>query len=397
MTFSKQTLSLFFNTRPTILQVIPSLKSGGAEVEALEIGKAILKAGGKSIIASKFTTIPESLRSEGIELINLPLDTKNPIQIFKNVNLLKNLILKEKVDIVHARSRGPAWSAYHACRSAGIPFLTTYHAAYSSRTIFKRFYNSIMARGHRVIAISQFIQGHIVKEYSTYRWFDSTNLRLIERGINLNHFNSSTVSSEQVEKLMKKWKIPSHTRIILLPGRISKSKGQDLLIQALSLLNHNNVTVVFMGSSDGHEAYQDKLSQLATSLGLEEKIKWASASSDYALIATAYKAADIVVCPSFTPEGFGRVMAEAQAMRKPIIATNHGASSEVIEDGITGWLISPKSPNSLAQALDTALTLPQAKLNEMGKKGRERVKKLFSKDIMASKTIEVYQELLMLK
>jgi glycosyltransferase involved in cell wall biosynthesis len=377
--------------RPTILQVIPALESGGVEIETIEIANAIIAAGGKALIASRPGKLANNPLTRGIELKNLPLDTKNPFQIYKNTKLLKDLILKEKVDIVHVRSRAPAWSVYKAARDLNVPFVTTYHAAYSSKTIFKSSYNSIMAKGDRVIAISQFILDHLTEKYSKKAWFDPSKIRLIHRGVDFHYFDPSSISPQDVQQLREKWGISPDTRVLLLPGRISRTKGQDLLIKALSLMKHVDVTTVFVGSAQGHESYRDSLLHLASSLGLKDRVKWMPPCSD---IAVAYQVADMIVCPSLVPEGFGRLMTEAQAMKKPIIASDHGAAREVIADRGTGWLTPPGDARALAHAIDYAFNLPQKSIDEMGTKGRARVEAYFSKEAMSSKTIALYQELL---
>lgn len=375
------------------MQVIPALKSGGVEIETLEMAKAIVLAGGRALIAANIEN-NDSLLSNApsdVEFINLPLNSKNPFQIAKNTALLKELIQNEKVDILHARSRAPAWSAYKASRSLGIPFITTYHAAYSSKTVLKTFYNSVMARGDRVIAISQFIADHLTNKYKTYSWFDPSKIRLIQRGIDIHYFDPSTISQERLNHLREKWTIPPHMRLILLPGRLSRSKGHQVLIQALSLMKHTNVMVMFVGSIQGHESYHNQLMQEVSSLDLEGRIKWSPPCPD---LAAAYALADAIVCPSLVPEGFGRVIAEAQAMKKPIIASNHGAAPEIIEPGITGWLTSPGDATTLAQTLDEVMQASQEDLDIMGDKGRERANLYFSKESMAAKTIDVYKEFL---
>lgn len=377
--------------RPTILQVIPAFESGGVEMEALEMGNAIVKAGGRALIAAKLGKMANDPLAKEIELIDLPLNSKNPLRMIHNTKLLKKIILKEKVDIVHVRSRAPAWSAYKAARSLGIPLVSTYHAAYRSQTIFKTFYNAIMAKGDRVIAISQFILDHIMEQYSEYSWFDPSKIRLIHRGIDLHYFDPSTISSEQVERLRESWGLSPEARILLLPGRVSKTKGQDLLIEALSLMKHVDVVAVLVGSAQGHESYRDNLLQFASSLGLEGRVKWMPPYHD---IAVAYQLADVILCPSLAPEGFGRVMIEAQAMKKPIVAANHGAAREIIEEGVTGWLPPPGNPQALAHTLDEALNLSQNQLLEIGEQSRARVISQFSKETMAFKTLAVYQELL---
>lgn len=375
------------------MQVIPAWGSGGVEIETLEIAKAIVSAGGRALIAAKVTNndeMPSEISSE-IRFINLPLNTKNPFQIARNTTLLKEIIQKEKVDILHARSRAPAWSAYKAAHSLGIPFITTYHAAYSSRTVLKTFYNSVMARGDRVIAISNFIQDHLIKKYQSFSWFDPSKVRLIQRGIDLHYFDPSVISQERVNHLRESWGIPPHMRLILLPGRLSRSKGHRVVINALSLMKHGNVMAIFIGSAQGHESYRDQLLQEASTLDLAGRVKCFPPCPD---IPAAYALADTIVCPSLLPEGFGRLMAEAQAMQKPIIASNHGAACEIIEPGITGWLIPPNDPAALAQALDETLQLSPDLLIKRGKIARERIKSYFSKESMFSKTVAVYNEFL---
>ncbi len=380
-----------FKTRPTILQVVPALGAGGVEIETIEIAKAILKAGGRALVASSTPLEKLTDIQEKIEFYQLPLNTKSPLQLCKNVTLLKDLILKEGVDIVHARSRAPAWSAFKAARALNIPFVTTFHAAYGSGSIFKKLYNSIMARGDRVITISHFIQNHVIQKYKPFSWFDSSKLRHVERGIDVHYFDPDAISHERLNRLRKSWGITPGTPLILLPGRVTRKKGQDLLIKALSLMEHGGVTVMLLGSAHKKEDYLQSLLQYASSLDLEGRVKWMPPCPD---VPAAYQLADVVVCPSLTEEGFGRVVAEAQAMKKPIIVSGHGAALEVIEEGVTGWSFSPGDPEALAQKLDQVLNLSQKERQDIGEKGRARVLAHYSTEIMGSKTIDVYKELL---
>lgn len=378
-----------FKSNPTILQVIPALTSGGVEIETIEIAKAIVAAGGRAIVVSG--TEENMIKEEGIEFRTLPLNTKSPFRISQNVTHLKNLMLQEKVDLVHARSRAPAWSAYKAARALKVPFVTTYHAAYSAGSMLKTVYNSIMARGDRVIAISRFIENHVIEKYKKFSWFEAAKIRLIERGIDLQLFNPATISKERVTSVQEEWGILPSSRVILLPGRISRKKGQEFLINALSRMKEKDVILVLVGSAQGHEAYRDFLLQYADSLGLEERVKWVHPCSD---LPAAYQLADVIVCPSLLPEGFGRVIAEAQAMKKPIVVSKHGAGPEVIEEGVTGWSIAPGDADGFARVLDDILGLSPARLKDIGKKGRERVEMYYSRERMGSKTIAVYKELL---
>ncbi len=386
--FLKETFSSL-KTKPTILQVIPALISGGVEIETLEIAKVIVAAGGRAIIVSGVKK--DDIKAEGVEFRTLPLDTKNPFQIARNATLLKNLILKEGVDLVHARSRAPAWSAQRAARAANVPFVTTYHAPYASGSMLKVFYNSIMARGDRVIAISRFVEHHIIEKYKNFSWFEPSKIRLIERGIDLQLFDPHKISKQRVESLQKAWGVGEGRRLILLPGRISRKKGQELLMNALSRMKEKKVALIFAGSAQGHESYRDFLLTYAASLGLEDRVKWIHPCAD---LPAAYQLADVIVCPSLLPEGFGRVVAEAQAMKKPVIVSNHGAAREVIEDGVTGWATPPGDAEALAHVLDEVLSLPPEQLKAIGDAGRARVEAYYSDEIMGSKTIAVYKELL---
>jgi glycosyltransferase involved in cell wall biosynthesis len=384
-------LSQSFKTRPTILQVVPALGAGGVEIETIEIAKAILKAGGRALVVS--STPAEKLLDiqEKIEFHQLPLNAKSPLQLCKNVKLLKALIIKEGVDIVHARSRAPAWSAFKAARSLNIPFVTTYHAAYGSGSIFKKLYNSIMARGERVITISHFIENHVIQKYKQFSWFDAGKLRHVKRGVDVHYFDPDAISQERLNHLRKSWGITPGTPVILLPGRVTRKKGQDLLIKALSLMEHGGVTVMFLGSAHKKEDYLQSLLQYASSLDLEGCVKWMPPCPD---VPAAYQLADVIVCPSLAEEGFGRVVAEAQAMKKPIIVSGHGAAPEVIEEGVTGWSFTPGDPVAFSQKLDEVLNLSPKELETIGEKGRARVLTHYSTEIMGSKTIDVYKELL---
>lgn len=376
-------------SKPTVLQVIPSLGTGGAEIEAREIAAAVVKAGGRALIVSGTSSPP--LETRGIVYHSLPLRTKNPFQMIHNVGRLKNLIQREQVDLVHARSRGPAWSAYYAARSLGIPFVTTYHAAYKSRSRLKTWYNSVMARGDRVIAISSFIQRHILSRYKGKPWFKEERVRLIERGIDLDFFSPDHVTEERLTHLRKQWGLdPSH-RFLVLPGRLTRSKGHEVALEALADLKTQNVDLLFVGSDENHEPYRRSLLERAAVLGLQDRVKWFPPSPD---LPATYRLADFILCPSAVPEGFGRVVAEAQAMGKPVIVSAHGAAPEVIEEGVTGWSFPPNDPKALACLLERLLSFSPHQLKEIGEKGGTRVKTLYDQRVMEEKTMAVYNELL---
>lgn len=375
--------------QPTILQVIPGLGTGGAEIEAQDIAAAVVKAGGRALVVSGTSSLPQDTR--GIAYHYLPLRTKNPIEMILNIRRLKKLMKKEQVDIVHARSRGPAWSAYYAARSLNIPFVTTYHAAYKSRSRLKTWYNSVMARGVRVIAISPFIRGHIVKQYKGQPWFKETNLRLVDRGIDLDFFAPHTVTQDRLEHLRALWGLDPTHKLLVLPGRLTRSKGHQVALEALAHMKTQNVDLVFVGSDENHEPYRESLFEKAAALGLKDRVKWFPPSPD---LPATYLLADIIVCPSAVPEGFGRVVAEAQAMGRPVVVSSHGAALDVIEEGVTGWSTPPKDSAFLADLLDKILSFSSQTLKEIGEKGRLRAKTLYDQRLMEAKTMAVYNELL---
>ncbi len=380
-----------FPKQPVILQVVPNIKGGGVEAGTLEVAKAIRNAGGKAIIAANIKNAELANQEKEIEFVRLPLDTKNPLKLLTNISKLKNLIKEKNVDIVHARSRAPAWSAYFACKALNVQFITTHHAAYSSKTIFKNFYNSIMVRGHNVIATSEFIYKHIENSYSNKKWFDKSKIRLINRGIDLSVFDPALTLDSKSKAMKESWGFSPNTKIILMPGRISNRKGQDVIIKALHLSQRKDTAVILIGSASGHERYKKRLLKYASSLGLRERVKWISHTHE---MTTAYNCSTIVVSASRLPEGFGRTLAEAQAMEKPIISSDHGAAREIIEENVTGWFFSANDGLELAQTIDKVLEMPQTMLNKIGKEGRKRVELLFTSEQMCSKTVQLYKEIL---
>lgn len=251
-----------------------------------------------------------------------------------------------------------------------------------------------MVRGSYVIATSEFIQDHIISSYERYPWFNKSKIRLIPRGIDMDFFNPYQTKEADAKKLKKSWGFAPHTKIILMPGRISDRKGHSIIIRALKDMKSKNTALVLLGSDRGHEGYKGNLLKLATSLGLQERVKWVAHTDE---MASAYKCATIVVSSSKLPEGFGRTLAESQAMKKPIISADHGPARELIEDGVTGWLFPPNNPKELAKILDKALNLPKEELERMGNKGRERIEDKYTSQRMCGETINLYRDILLEK
>lgn len=380
MNFSQET-----SKKPVLLQLLPSLYSGGVERGTIEIAEAAAKSGFKSLVASSGGTMVNQLAEVGAEHIELPINSKNPFKIRSNVKKIKAVIDEHDVDIVHARSRAPAWSGYWAAKKAGCHFITTFHGFYSTKGLFKKCYNSVMTKGEKTIAISEFIAEHIKKNYHP----NPENIAIIYRGVDLKHFDPSQITDDNIAEVKKKWQIHENNPIIFLPGRITRWKGQDFLIRAINELKDLKFYCVIAGDYSDHKTYYNELLNLAKKMGLEEKMRIVEHIED---IPTAYAASDIVVSASLEPEAFGRVAIEAQAMGKPIIATNIGGSRETIIDGKTGKLVDKNNIEDMAEALRYYLQATDKE--KIAKNNRDHITNNFSLSSMCNKTISLYNEIL---
>lgn len=372
---------------PVILQVLPALGTGGVERGTVDVARAIVEAGGTALVAARGGRLVEELRSAGALHLDLPVDTKNAISMARNVARLQAVIRIHGVGLVHARSRAPAWSAHAAARRARIPFVTTFHGLYGSKGILKRRYNGIMARGDRVIAVSHFVADHVRRVYRV----DASRIRVIPRGVDLPSFDPDAVASDRVAALRRAWDVPDDRRILLLPGRLTEWKGQMALLTAAARLAREDVRIVLAGPAAKRGDFRRRLAEKADALGLGPALRIPGDIHD---MAAAYAAADVVVNASTSPEAFGRVMAEALAMRRPVVAFDHGAAPEILEHGRTGWLVPPGDIPALAGAIAGALDLDPSHRRMMGEAGRRRISGDFGKDAMAARTLEVYEELL---
>lgn len=374
--------------QPVILQVLPELRAGGVERGTIEMAAAIQAAGWQAIVASAGGQMVAQLTKTGAKHIELPLQTKNPLKMRRNARVLEQVIKKYKVDIVHARSRAPAWSAYWAAKKTGARFITTFHGTYGIENKWKHRYNAIMTKGSRVIAISDFIKSHILDNYE----MDIAQLRVIHRGVDVEKFSQERVTGMRVAELAKSWHSPEdpHTPLILLPGRITRWKGQDVLLKALAKID-KPFFCVLLGDDAGHPTFRRELEESIVKLGLEGKARIAPNTSN---MAEAYMLSSIVVAPSIEPEAFGRIPVEAQAMGKPIIATDHGGFRETIIDGETGWLVKPGDVDALKEKLEMALAMSAEEREAWALRARAHACDYFASDLMKHKTINVYSELL---
>ena len=372
---------------PTVLQVLPALQSGGVERGTLEIAAAIEAAGGRALVASAGGRMVAGLARTGAGHFTLPLASRDPWRIWRNVAALEELIVREQVDIVHARSRAPAWSAWLAARRAAVPFVTTYHAPYSENLPLKRRYNAVMARGRLVIAISGFIAELIQARHGV----PPARIRVIPRGVDPDIFDPARVNGDRVPRLARAWRVEDGQPIILLPGRLTRWKGQSVLIHALSRMRNTEAVVVLAGADQGRRAYAEELADLARRLRVEHRVRIVGNVDD---MPAALKLADIAVNASTAPEGFGRVVIEAQAMACPVVATDHGGAVETVAHGVTGWRVRPNDPDELAAMLDSILAQPPAARLEMGIQARAMVQARFTVKAMQDATLDVYREVL---
>jgi glycosyltransferase involved in cell wall biosynthesis len=378
----------------TVLQVVPALETGGVERTALEVGRAIVEAGGRSLVASAGGPMVSELEAGGSRHVELPLASKNPVVMAANRRRLARLIRFEGVSLVHARSRAPAWSAYGAARDAGVPFVTTYHGIYSGRTRTKILYNSVMARGDRVIANSAYTAEAIRTTYGAKAYFDAGGLRTIPRGADLSRFDGALLDAARRDAALAAFGGRDAFRI-LLPGRLSPWKGQRELILAAGILQRSGelprLRVVMTGSAQGRDDYLAGLKQAVATEGLDEVVHIHGHWED---MPAAYDWADLTVSASTRPEAFGRVAIEAQAMACPVVATAHGGSLETVDAGTTGYLVPPGDADALAEAIVMVAKMSPEVRDTMGQQARDRARANFSTQAMTAATLSVYKELL---
>lgn len=375
------------NKKYSVLQVLPHLNSGGLVSGAIEVSSALVKNNFQSYVLSEGGRREREIERDGGILLNLNVGSKNPIIIYKNIFKLKKIIEEFKIDIIHARSRAPAWSSYYAAKKTKTPFVTTFHGTYGINNNFKKKYNSIMIRSNKIIAISNFIKNHIIENYN----INTDKIITIHRGINISDFNSLNVTDERLIAFTNKFNIPEDSLVILLPGRLTRWKGHELLIKAVAKLNRKDILCLFVGDSQGRKKYLRDLKKLIENYKLTNNFRIIDNQLDMAAV---YKLSDVVVSASTDPEAFGRVVAEAQAMGRPTITANHGGAPEIIIDGITGWSFKPNDIEDLAEKISIALNINNNERDKMALQSNQRIKMNFDNKSMCKKTLDLYIELI---
>ena len=382
------------STKIKVLQVIPKLGYGGAETGCYDIAHYLAEKNCGSFIATSGGQLLKYVKKNKVKVFRLPVHSKNPFLIFLNTFILIIIILINNINIIHARSRAPAWSCYFASLITRRNFITTFHGTYNYKNNIKRFYNSVMLKSKLTIAGSNFIFDHINENYKKYL-NKKKKLRVIFRGINIDYFHPKNISLLKQEKLIKEWSLEPNKFTILMPGRLTHWKGQEKLIEAMNILiedyNTSNFQVIVLGSDQGRKVYKKKLINLVQRYRLSQKIRFIEHCKEMPL---AYSLADVVVSASVEPEAFGRVSVEAQSMGKPIVASNLGGSKETIVKGKSGFLYKHDDPRELAKALYNVMGLDREALNFIGNEGRSNITKKYNVEAMCDSTLREYKKLL---
>jgi glycosyltransferase involved in cell wall biosynthesis len=371
---------------PVVLQVLPSLVSGGAERGTVELAGALVAAGWTSYVASGGGPLEREIARAGATHLTLPLASKNPLVMRRNTVELTRLIRRLGIDVVHARSRAPAWSACAAARATGRHFVTTFHNAYGARTALKRRYNSVMAQGDRVIAISDFVADHAASVYGVGR----DRLRTIPRGVDLEIFDPHRVGAQRIINLARQWRLPDGLPVVMLPGRLTRWKGGLDFIAAIATLGRRDICCVLVGSEQRH-GFRRELEAAIRDNGLAGVFRLVDECRD---MPAAYMLTDVVVSASRDPEGFGRIIVEAQAMGRPVVATDHGGARETIVPGATGWLAPPRDSAAIAAAIGEALALAAHERRQLAERSIAHIAARYTSEAMCARTIHVYEELL---
>ena len=377
-----------------VLQVIPKLGYGGAEIGCYDIAHYLYENNCESFIVTSGGELIKFINKEKVKLIKLPVHSKNPLIILFNSIALIFVILFYNISIVHARSRAPAWSCFLATKVTGKKFVTTFHGTYNFKSKIKKIYNSVMVKSNLIIAGSNFIFSHIKNNYSDYINIKN-RLLVIFRGINVDYFDPTTKTETEKKKLLKSWEIEENKKIILLPGRLTSWKGQELFLEAVNLVNiqlgYEAFYAIILGNEQGRDLYKKKLIRLSEQYRMTKQVKFIDHCKDMAL---AYEVSSIIVSSSIEPEAFGRVAVEAQSMGKIIIASNIGGSNETVIDGKTGYLFESGNPKSLSEKIFKVLNLDDMTLKTVGIEGRKNAVSKFNVEKMCFSTYSEYKKIL---
>ena len=376
----------------TLLQVTPELETGGAEQTTIDVAHAVVAQGGKALVATRGGRMAARLEADGGRLAQMPAQSKNPLVMLGNAARLIDLIRREKVSLVHARSRAPAFSALWAAHATKVPFVATYHGVYNAKSGLKRWYNAVMTKGAVVIANSEYTREHVIREHGVA----ADKVVAIPRGVDLSRFEPGVVCAERIEALRRAWGVAADERRlkVLLAGRLTRWKGQGLMVQALALLKargQDKVLLLLAGDDQGRKGYRAELEAAIAQAGLQDAVKLVGHCDD---MPAAYLLADLAIAPSLEPEAFGRTAVEPQVMGRPVMAADHGATRETVVPRETGWLVTPGDAEAWAAALLEAVAIGASGRQSMGRAARLRARRLYSVDAMCEATLKVYAQVL---
>ena len=375
--------------QPVIVQIVPQMNRGGVERGTVEIAEAISARGWKAVVICNGGRMENQLRRAGAEVYTLPVDTKNPLKWPAVRRRLKAVLLSVGADIVHVRSRAPAWIALPLTRAMGIHSISTIHSKFVPQNFVKRIYNQKMLSADGIIAISDYVKSVITSHYSEA--VSEKAIQVIHRGVDLDVFDPAKVSQHRIVRLSETLNLPDDGPVVMLPARATEWKGHAPLIEAVARLEAKDVTLLLLGAGDGHSRFIERLRALAIKTGLDGRLRIASGTDD---MPAALMLADVVAMPSTVPEPFGRVALEAQAMGRPVVAFKHGGAIESIQEGETGWLAEPNNVEDLARCLQLALKLGPRQRTIWAKRARAHVESAFSTQQMCEKTLEIYGDFL---
>ncbi len=378
--------------KKTIMQIIPSLTSGGIERGVVEVSNYLVKNGYNSIVLSSGGKMVYQVEQGGGKHITLNVATKNPFKIKSNIKKIEEIIKENNVDLVDVKSRAPAWSAYFACKNIKCPLVSSMHGKYSTGSFpfssLKKLYNSSMTKGDYVMCVSNYIKDYGLENYKTFQdKYNSNKVKIIHRGVDMEVFNPDINSKERMIKMNSNLHLPDNKTIILLPGRLTKWKGQIYFMDVLAKLKNKDYLCLIVGDAKGHESYRDRLKDKIKENGLEGNVRLENHISDMTAL---YMLSDIIISSSTRGEAFGRIAPEGQAMEKIVVATAIGGSLETIIDGKTGWLVNPNDIDSFAKIIDNIIKMPTKDREKLGKKARQHIVDNFSLDKMCEKTIDLY-------
>jgi len=376
----------------TLLQVTPELETGGAEQTTIDVAHAVIAAGGKALVAARGGRMVARLEADGGRLAQMPVHSKNPLVMLGNTARMIDLIRKEKVSVVHARSRAPAFSALWAAHATGTPFVATYHGIYKAGSGLKRWYNAVMTKGDLVIANSEYTRDHVLAEHA----IDPARVVTIPRGVDLTRFDPRKVPTARVEALRAAWGLPAEdTRVVfVLGGRLSPIKGHLMIVEAARRMREagrEDFVIIFAGDDQGRTGYREEILAAVAAAGLTDAVKVVGHCDD---MPAAFLASDIALLPTLKPESFGRAAVEPQIMERPVIVSDHGGAIETVVEGETGWKVPPGDADAWARAMSAAIDAGPVRRRAMGQFAASRARRLYSVDAMCDATLQVYARVL---